>query len=58
MQTEVQNRLEQLQALGFASELDYREHWRVLNASKQLAAKQRQDSIAAGSTAFDADAMP
>lgn len=47
-----QHRLEKLKALGFESELDYQDHQRVMQASKDLGAKQKADSIAAGSTAF------
>ena len=45
-------RLEKLHALGFESESDYREHQRVLQSMKDMAAKQKTASIAAGSTAF------
>lgn len=46
-------RLEKLQALGFESESDYQEHERVMQAAKVFATKQKVDSIAAGSSAFN-----
>ena len=51
-------RLEKLQALGFDSESDYRDHHRVLEASRDMAARQKADSIAAGSTAFNDRKVP
>jgi predicted ATP-dependent serine protease len=47
-----QDKVERLKALGFDNEADYREHQRVMQASKDLAAMQKAASIAAGSTAF------
>ena len=41
-------RLENLQALGFSSELEYHDHQQTIQASKQLGAQQLQDSVAAG----------
>ena len=40
-------RLENLQALGFDSESDYQRHQQTLQASKQLGAQQLKDSFVA-----------
>lgn len=46
------DRLEKLNALGFQDEAQYKEHQRVLQASKDLYHKQRAAAIASGSIAF------
>lgn len=45
-------KLQEIQALGFLDAADYQEHQRVMQASKNLGAKQKACSIAVGSTAF------
>jgi len=53
MENSTEQRHEELKTLGFDSDADYQEHHRVQQASMDLSAKQKADSIAAGSTAFD-----
>lgn len=43
---------EEMEALGFKSVADYHSHQSLLSAMKSMAAQQKADSIAAGSTAF------
>ena len=52
MQCSTDQRLQELQALGYGSESDYQAHSTLMQASANLAKKQIADSIAAGSTAF------